>query len=162
MLKAFSKQFRKSKGILVNYKIEEKKITLNEEQLKIKDLLFKIHQTREKQKHSLPIKFDFNIRFQAKLSLGLGYSLFGEKFAESEESSFYRNVFWNQKFEKLFELKPQMMLFFSKQKNELNELAQLLRFKGLHGLFFIIIKNMLIFYGNLFGEGKYPILTVIT
>jgi len=162
LLKAFFKQFKKSETILVNYEIPERKTTLNEEQFKIKDLLFKIHQTKETQKHSLPIKIDFNIRFQAKLSLGLGYSLFGKKFAESEESIFYRNIFWNKEYKKLIELQPQMMPFFSEQKNELDKFMQFLNFKGCHGLFFLILNNTLVFYGNLFGEGQYPILTVIT
>lgn len=162
LLKSFFKQFKKSETILVNYEIPEKKTTLNEEQFKIKDLLFKIHQTKETQKHLLPIKIDFNIRFQAKLSLGLGYSLFGEKFAESEESIFYRNIFWNKEYKKLIELQPQMMSFFSEQKNELDKFMQFLNFKGCHGLFFLILNNTLVFYGNLFGEGQYPILTVIT
>ena len=162
LLKAFFKQFKKSETILVNYEIPERKTTLNEEQFKIKDLLFKIHQTKKIQKHSLPIKIDFNIRFQAKLSLGLGYSLFGKKFAESEESIFYRNIFWNKEYKKLIELQPQMMPFFSEQKNELDKFMQFLNFKGCHGLFFLILNNTLVFYGNLFGEGQYPILTVIT
>jgi hypothetical protein len=55
-----------------------------------------------------------------------------------------------------------MMPFFSKQKNELDKFMKFLNFKGCHGLFFLNINNSLIFYGNLFGEGQYPILTVIT
>jgi hypothetical protein len=93
LLKAFTKQFKKSKRILVNYEIPEAKNILDKEQSKIKDLLFNIHKTKDMQKHSMPIKIDFNIRFQAKLSIGLGYSLFGEKFSESEEAVFYRNIF---------------------------------------------------------------------
>jgi hypothetical protein len=162
LLKAFTKQFKKSKRILVNYEIPEAKNILDKEQSKIKDLLFNIHKTKDMQKHSMPIKIDFNIRFQAKLSIGLGYSLFGEKFSESEEAVFYRNIFWNKRYDKLIELQPQMMPFFSKQKNELDKFMKFLNFKGCHGLFFLNINNSLIFYGNLFGEGQYPILTVIT
>lgn len=162
LLQAFTKQFKKSKQILVNYKIPEVKNILDTEQSKIKDLLFNIHTTKDMQKHSLVVKADFNIRFQAKLSIGLGYSLFGEKFSESEEAIFYRNIFWNKSYDKLIEFQPQMMPFFSEQKNELDKFMKFLNFKGCHGLFFLNINNSLYFYGNLFGEGQYPVLTVIT
>jgi hypothetical protein len=162
LLQAFIKQFKKSKRILVNYKIPKAKNILDTEQYKIKDLLFKIHKTKDVQTHSLVVKADFNIRFQAKLSIGLGYSLFGENFSESEEAIFYRNIFWNKSYEKLTELQPQMMPFFSEQKNELDKFMKFLNFKGCHGLFFLNINNSLYFYGNLFGEGQYPVLTVIT
>ena len=126
LLQAFIKQFKKSKRILVNYKIPKAKNILDTEQYKIKDLLFKIHKTKDVQTHSLVVKADFNIRFQAKLSIGLGYSLFGENFSESEEAIFYRNIFWNKSYEKLTELQPQMMPFFSEQKNELNKFMKFL------------------------------------
>jgi len=93
----------------------------------------------------------------------LGRKNFAWKFLKGIQSVLIRKwYFGNPKIWKKFNWKFKTLndVFFL--TNELNELAQLLRFKGLHGLFFIIIKNMLIFYGNLFGEGKYPILTVIT
>ena len=35
-------------------------------------------------------------------------------------------------------------------------------FPGCHGLYFLRMNNSLVFYADLYGEGSYPILTVIT
>lgn len=163
LIKSFIKQFEKSKKILVNYQLtDHQPQKLTAEQKNIKEQLSEIHKIRSMQNHSLSIKLDFNIRFQAKLSIGLGYSLFGEEFSNSNEAKFYRNIFWNKDYKKLEELQPQMMPFFSKEKDELKKFLNHLNFYGCHGLFFFNIDNSLIFYGNLFGEGQYPVLTVIT
>ncbi|EQB39364.1 hypothetical protein M947_06815 [Sulfurimonas hongkongensis] len=163
LLNSFIKQFKKSKKISVNYILpNQSSESLSNEQQNIKKELFTIHQSKDIQKHTMPINIDFNVRFQAKLSLGLGYSLFGKQFSTSNEANFYRDIFWNKDHKKLIELQPKMMSFFSKGKNDLEKFMKFLNFKGCHGLFFIPVSNTLVFYGNLYGENQYPILTVIT
>lgn len=163
LLNSFVKQFQKSKKISVNYLLQDTaSASLTTEQQSIKKELFTIHQSQDMQKHTIPIKLDFNVRFQAKLSIGLGYSLFGEKFSKSDEAKNYRDIFWNKDYQKLVELQPQMMSFFSEKKNEFDQIVQFLNYRGCHGLFFVPIQNSLIFYGNLYGQNQYPILTIIT
>ncbi|MGD9968830.1 MAG: HNH endonuclease [Sulfuricurvum sp.] len=163
LLNSFVKQFQKSKKISVNYLLSHQSSdVLSTEQQSIKKEIFAIHQSKDIQKHTIPIKLDFNVRFQAKLSIGLGYSLFGKMFALSDEAKKFRDIFWNKDYQTLIELQPQMMSFFSELKNEFEQRMEFLNYKGCHGLFFIPIQNSLIFYGNLYGENQYPILTLIT
>ena len=159
---SFFKQFKKSRKIFVNYIVSNENINLTEIQLKIKDDLFLIHEKGKSPKYTVPMKIDFDIRFQAKLSLALGFSLFGKKFNESNEAISLRDIFWNKDYQKLKKIQPQMSSFFKKKDNFSKEVMKYLNFIGCHGLFFMVIENSLIFYGNLFGEGIYPISTIIT
>jgi len=166
LVNAFSKQFKKSKKLLVNYtlpeEVKKKQSKLTENQEKSKKELFSLHEKKEMQHHKLHVKIDFNVRFQAKLSLGLGYSLFGEKFTLSCEAEKSRNIFWNKDYKQLEKLEPEMLQFFSEPKEAIAKFTKFLGFPGSHGLFFFIVDNSLIFYADLYGEGQYPILTVIT
>ena len=162
LFSSFFKQFKKSKHIFVNYVFSDKEIDLTKNQIDIKDELFLIHEKGKSPQYSVPMKIDFDVRFQAKLSLALGYSLFGEKFNESSEANSLRDVFWNKDYQKLKKLKPQMLSFFKRGNSLSIEFIKFINFNGCHGLFFIIVDNSLIFYANLFGMGIFPIVTVIT
>jgi len=110
----------------------------------------------------LVIQENFNIRFQAKLALGLGHSLFGDDYTQSSEAKNIRDIFWNKDYKELERLKPEMLQFFSEPKENLSNFTQYISFPGCHGLFFFVVDNSLIFYADLYGEGQYPVLTVIT
>ena len=121
LFSAYKKQFKKSKRFFVNYDFqdEEKKviIPLTNVQNDVVQLLSELHQKAETFTHTLAIQLHFNIRFQAKMSLGLGYTLFGESYSQSFEAQNIRNVFWNKEYQNLEKLQPKILPFFLKKKN---------------------------------------------
>jgi len=163
LINAYTRQFKKSKNFFVNYKFPDNQFfSINDIQKSICEKINQINQINKNLEHTLVVQADFNIRFQAKLALGLGNSLFGKKYAQSQEAKHLRDIFWNKDYKKLEKLKPEMMNFFSKEKNNLMKISKFIGFPGTHGLFFLIIDNYLIFYADLYGEQQYPVLTVIT
>jgi len=166
LMRAYNKQFQKSKKFFVNYmlpdEVKEKLPAINQIQKNICEEIYKRHKTKEEQKHILVIQENFNIRFQAKLALGLGHSLFGDDYTQSSEAKSIRNIFWNKDYKELERLNPEMLQFFSEPKENLSNFTKYISFPGCHGLFFFVVDNSLIFYADLYGEGQYPVLTVIT
>lgn len=165
LMKAYTKQFKKSKKFFVNYilpeELKEKRPQMNEIQKDICKKIYKLHETKEEQKHTLAIQVNFNVRFQAKLALGLGHSLFGEDYTQSLEAKKIRDIFWNKDYKELKILQPEMLQFFSEEKENFQKITRYISFTGCHGLYFLRMNNSLIFYADLYGEGSYPILTVV-
>jgi hypothetical protein len=163
LIYSYFKQFKKSKSFFVNYTFQNnKKSSVSQIQRNICEEIYKFHRTNKEQKHIFKINKFFNIRFQAKLALGLGYSLFGEKYTQSSEAKNIREVFWNKDFNELDELKPEMLQFFSEGKCNLLNYSQFTSISGCHNLYFMIDNDTLIFYADLYGEGFLPLSTVIT
>lgn len=162
LFKAFYEKFNCSKRVSVNYMLPNHSVELNKVQKEIKEKVFNLHQDGKELSGKLVIDIALNVRFQAKLALGLGESLFGDNFSISSDAENLRTILWNRKYQNLERLQPKMLPFFSKTRNNLKDTMKFLNFKGCHGLFFFIQNNSLIFYANLFGEGKYPLLARIT
>jgi len=166
LLKSFYKQFKKSKKILVNYKIESNIPNIfylpKDKDKLIADKLFNYYNSGKYLKSRVIVNQHFNVRFQAKIALGLGTSLFGDKFAFSDEGDHLREILWNKDPEKLESLGPKMLNLFSASKFEIEKFGHISNFPGAHCLYFLIIGDALIFYANLYGENKFLISTTIT
>jgi len=113
LFKACLTKFKKSKIFLVNHLLKDNKKVHSEEQKRIINELFKTKDV----KNSIPNKLDFDVRFKAKLSLGLGSTLFEDSFMHSKEATNLRDIFWNKDYENLNKLKPAMNNFFKENKD---------------------------------------------
>ncbi len=166
LLKAFHIQFKKSRKFLTNYTISTCipyifDIPVNQDKL-IAEQLIDYHNSGDYLKSRLIVDQYFNVRFQAKIALGLGTTLFGEKFAFSEEGDRLRDILWDKEYKKLDDIKPEMLNFFSPSKLALEKAGFVGNFPGSHALYFIIIENSLFFYADLYGESKYLATVLIT
>jgi len=97
---------------------------------------------------NFPVQVGFEQRFVAKLALGLGVNLFGEKFLASSYSTSLRNAMWEKDLEKRQGFGVQFYKYFTDD----NSLADLFAIDGAHTILFYPQEEKLFLMAFIYGR----------
>jgi hypothetical protein len=168
MLFSFKEHFKYQKRFSVNIKLnlidrrtkKNNKIKFFDEpdemQKNIKNKILKI--ANQEHKLLITIQQGNEWKFLSKLSIGLGYNLFGNDYLESKDYKIFYNIINAENIDEIKNIlmeTPVMGDFLSNMTSSLKNIGKIMAFKGGHTLLFQIINNELYFVMWLYNE-KYP------
>lgn len=151
LLLSCKKQFGKARRLSSSIKIypQSEHDDYFEKPTKDEECLLEFFSSMSGQEHaaSITISIGFEQRFLAKLALGLGYNLFGNKFLESEYSQDLRNAMWERDLNKRSK-KITFSNYLQTITHDFSETLKWVQWEGVHTIIILPTDNILylIFY----------------
>lgn len=162
LLVSYKEYFKNAKRYSTNISIQNENDFLNIPNANEKQIINDIMTiSSDLQINEIVFQIGFEIRFLSKIALAIGHNLFGGKYSNTNYAQMLREVIWESDYQKLQDYEHKISNFFSESNTPLNNVSQILAWKGGTTIILLPINNRLVLLLYLAGN-KQPIVITIT